>query len=432
MAVSINLKNYTDKSGKKALQLKCNHNGKRFVKSIGISVKPSDWDSRNLRIKGAIPSVANKLSKIRDNMFTSWEQYESGAFTWEELERRLTQSETSNDVLSFVQNVYSSGVTQATQQSYINVVKAYRLIMELDNVTFKHFNYSNINQAISRWKAKNLSPSSINSYITHMSSIVNEAQRRGLVSERFIYHRNYRQKIRTRVIDTATPELFIEGIENIKGIYDFQALALWMLQFTMRGMYTSDLAKMHLHSLVNSNKLDKKRYVKYKRSKSGESMNILYSCEPTEKLILALQNSFYITHKGRPDLLPDRTNPLQLLIYNFDDARIHKNTWDVYSKRCSKLLMPMKNARKTFESYALKLRVSQEIRYKLTGHVDQTIKKHYQNWEWKELSDQIDEAHIEGLEAFNSKELVNELFMRIYEVSEEVSENTLLSLNLSN
>ena len=42
-------------------------------------------------------------------------------------------------------------------------------------------------------------------------------------------------------------------------------------------------------------------------------------------------------------------------------------------------------ARKTFESYALKLKVSQDTRFKLLGHANPTIKAHYQDWEWEEL-----------------------------------------------
>ena len=69
----------------------------------------------------------------------------------------------------------------------------------------------------------------------------------------------------------------------------------------------------------------------------------------------------------------------------------------------------MKTARKTFESVALQLDVSAEIRYKLLGHVDSTIKKHYIDWEWSKHSDKIDKAHVEVLTLFQAKELFNEL-----------------------
>ena len=69
----------------------------------------------------------------------------------------------------------------------------------------------------------------------------------------------------------------------------------------------------------------------------------------------------------------------------------------------------MKTARKTFESVALQLDVSAEIRYKLLGHVDSTIKKNYIDWERSKLSDKINNAHVEVLKSFQAKELFNEL-----------------------
>lgn len=163
------------------------------------------------------------------------------------------------------------------------------------------------------------------------------------------------------------------------------------------------------HKTKNTDSYDSNRYVLHFRHKTSEPMTVLYSIEPTEAILVALQNTIHITHKHKPNLLPNRINPLELFRYDYKDNRLHKNLWDVYSKRCSKLLLPMKTARKTFESVALQLDVSAEVRYKLLGHVDQTIKKHYIDWEWSKLSDKIDAAHIEVLKSFEAKELFNEL-----------------------
>ena len=43
------------------------------------------------------------------------------------------------------------------------------------------------------------------------------------------------------------------------------------------------------------------------------------------------------------------------------------------------LWKPFKTARKTFENYALKLKLSEDIRFKLLGQADPTIKAHYQD-----------------------------------------------------
>ena len=164
---------------------------------------------------------------------------------------------------------------------------------------------------------------------------------------------------------------------------------------------------MYKHTRVNEDDYDSDRYVLHKRSKTGEPMHILYSCEPTEAILIALQNTFKRTH---PDRSSRNNNPLELLIYDTEDTRVHKNIWDVYQKRCTKILgYSFKTARKTFESVAMLLDVSSPIRYKLLGHVDSSIKRNYLNWEWEKLSSKVDDAHRAVLEDFGTVQLWEEL-----------------------
>lgn len=116
MAVGLYLKNYTDKAGKRAIQLIAQHKGQRFVATTGMACKVNEWDGRAYRIKGAIPALADKLSKIRDNMYASWELYEAGVYTWEELTRRLGAGHASQDVLGFINDVFSIGRTSNCNQ----------------------------------------------------------------------------------------------------------------------------------------------------------------------------------------------------------------------------------------------------------------------------------------------------------------------------
>ena len=53
--------------------------------------------------------------------------------------------------------------------------------------------------------------------------------------------------------------------------------------------------------------------------------------------------------------------------------------------------------------------MSQDIRFKLLGHANPTIKAHYQDWEWEELKEQVDEAHQEVLKEYKAKELLEAL-----------------------
>ena len=102
-----------------------------------------------------------------------------------------------------------------------------------------------------------------------------------------------------------------------------------------------------------------------------------------------------------------------IFAYDINDTTVHKNVWDVYQKRIKKLLgKPFKTARKTFESYALKLAISQDIRYKLLGHANPTIKAHYQDWEWDELKLQVDEAHELVLKEYRVEDIYKAIHRR--------------------
>ena len=87
----------------------------------------------------------------------------------------------------------------------------------------------------------------------------------------------------------------------------------------------------------------------------------------------------------------------------------------MYTKRSRKVVgFPFKVARKTFETYALKLNVSTEIRYRLLGHQDRTIKKHYQNWEWEDMIELVDEAHLKVLTEFEVEKIWDALRKQAY------------------
>ena len=117
----------------------------------------------------------------------------------------------------------------------------------------------------------------------------------------------------------------------------------------------------------------------------------------------SLQCSIASTHMNRakhlPDVYPKGWHILMLFEY---EEKHHRNVWDVYTKRCKKIMgVSFKAARKTFESYAMLLDISAEVRYRLLGHQDRSIKSFYQNWEWDKMIDKVDEAHLKVLNEFN-------------------------------
>ena len=409
MGVGLYLKP-VNKDGRSLIYLRAKKGTKVFQKSTSITIKPSDWLTRNYQAKGtALNSIIinRKLIEITNNMNLAWSLFENDSYTWDELCRRLNGGSPEEGVEGFIEDVLKPRMKLTTYQSYKYSYKALLKVLDVSTMSFKELNYDAIDKAVMIWKNQEKSPSSIETYLKHLGVIINEANDRGIVNYRFEKKKKWRVKKHTKVVESATTEQLLDSIKNVNNIYDFQAFAFWLLMFCMRGLYPRDIIKMHLHELVNESEQYKKRYVKHKRSKTGEPMNILYSCEPTEQIINSLQCSITYTHLNRsisyPDVYPKGWHTLMMFEYKEEE---HKNVWDVYTKRCRKITgVPFKVARKTFESYALLLDVSAEVRYRLLGHQDRSIKSSYQNWEWDRISAKVDEAHLKVLKEFRVEEV---------------------------
>ena len=422
MGVSIYLKGYKDKQGRAQLEIKARHRCQHFTQPL-FKVSPKDFDTTRLRLKpsSSVYSKRNKeLSTIKENMYTSWDLYEAGAYSWEEFTRRLKGGKPSSDVLGFVDDVFKNNYKDITYRAYRNSILAYRKALGSSSVTFNDFNYTTVSNVVRKWKGA-LSASSINSYIKHIATVINEAHRRGLVDAPFVQYKQYRQKETTRILQTVTSQQFKEAIPKVKTLYQFEALTIWLLTFSLRGMYSKDLVELHKHKLQNEDRSDLDRYVLHRRSKTGEAMDVKYSIEPIEDMLNYLKRAIRHTHKD----IADTDIGLRIFTYNSEDSRIHRNVWSVFQHRCKDLLgAPLKSSRKTFESVSLLLDVSQAIRYRLLGHVDRTVKKHYIDWQWDSLRDKVDEAHIRVLTEFNTVKLWTMLKDRYLELSEE--EDTIL------
>lgn len=380
--------------------------GKKFKKNIGISVDPKNWNKKTYQVKSNSIS-STKLNKtlleLTSTIRDAWSLYESEVYSWEEFCQKLSGGKPKLDVESFIEEVFKPRMKFTTYSSYKYSFMALKKALGADSLTFKELNHDNIDRAVMIWRNQDKSPNSIETYLKHLGLIINEANNRNLVNYKFEKKPKWRVKKQTKIVESVTTERLLASIENVNDLYDFQTFAFWLLMFCMRGLYPRDLVSMHKHEMVNENNSSLSRYVKHKRSKTGELMRILYSCTPTEEIITSLQCSIAHTHYNRSSHLPD-VYPRgwhSLILFEYDDIH-HKNVWDVYTKRCKKIMgVSFKVARKTFESYALLLDIPLEVRYRLLGHQDRTIKSHYQNWEWERMINKVDEAHKKVLNEFN-------------------------------
>lgn len=445
MGVGLYLKG-VNKDGRSPIFLLAKKGGKHFKKSLQLKVKPTDWNNRTYQVKGtAVDSILinRKLTEITNNMNLAWSLFESGSYTWDEFCVKLGGGNaTSNENLQgFLETVLKAKYdNKNSYKTYEGVVQAVLKEAGTDKVLLGELTNEFIDKCVQGWK-KRLSPTSVRTYLTHLGKIKNLAYQKGLISEPFIRRDEWKVKRGSsiKIVETVKTEDFLEAIPNAKNIYDIQALYFYLLMFSLRGFYQADLVTMHQYE-TNVNEPDlpdgsilldskKRRYIKHRRSKSGELMEIRMDVEPIFSLMYTIRDTIKITHSqkinkrtGEPFKKgADVYSPNELegwfFKYDINNTTVHKNVWDVYQKSIRRLLgKPFKTARKTFESYALKLAISQDIRYKLLGHANPTIKAHYQDWEWDELKQQVDEAHQLVLKEYRVQEIYKAIDNRIREL----------------
>jgi hypothetical protein len=110
-----------------------------------------------------------------------------------------------------------------------------------------------------------------------------------------------------------------------------------------------------------------------------------------------------------------------LSIFDYDvDSDVHPNIWSSWGKHCVKLIgYSFKQARKTFNSQALKLKMSNDIRQVLLGQKNMTMLQYYDDL--SVIEDEVNEAHKSVLKAFEFEALVNLVVSKLEEVDSRIS-----------
>jgi hypothetical protein len=200
-------------------------------------------------------------------------------------------------------------------------------------------------------------------------------------------------------IETCSVEMFVNALEKCKTIYHVQSLGFYLLMFATRGMYPADIVqikKFNLRDIESDSDTEfdslNEDIIKdeiYKLQQSGENFLIhnrsknrnrsnapmlIRIDQQIHKLFIWLKLSVILTHHNRAEVLGVYDDNLSIFDYNTDKSELHYNTWNVYSKHCKKLLgLSFKNARKSFSSHALKLKISADVRQVLLGHKNMSM-----------------------------------------------------------
>lgn len=436
MTITLRFLNKEDRYGRDLVRYDVSHTnpqGKKIRKPIstGIRLIRKDIDVRNWRVKSKNPNQKElniALDKAKSNISKALTRFETGQFTFQQVISFLKGEVDYGSVDRYIETVIKESRTSQTYNDYSSILKAYKKHLEIPvdkEVSFQEYASYELLDKFKRNAINNgIANTTINSYFNKIRAVLNDAYDKGYIYEKFTLRRGLKLPPRpSRQIETITSEEFEKAISKADDVYGIQALALYLLMFGLRGMYNSDIVALK-DAEFKHNDFDKKnpylnifndgnKYIIHRRQKTKNRANddlIIRVDFMIPFLIRVTKILFKETHKNQ-NILSD--NPLALFDYDLSNLKLHKNIWDVYQRRIRNLLgYSFKTARKTYNTFATELEVSNTIRDILLGHQPQSInEKHYINRRTIKISEKVQEAHSEILEDFNFEMLAMKLYV---------------------
>ena len=438
MNISLKLKdkNITDKESAIWLDIS---NGRKFRKriEIGISVKPKDWNDSNKSIKKTNPNYVilnQRVREIEAKMHTAIAKFDAKQFSEQQVIQFLKGKSDFSNLDDYVNTEIKNTRSSATYTDYKNTINSLKLHTGFkagDKLSFEDINFTLLDKFKRNLLKNGRTGNTVNSYMTKIRAIMNDAYDKQFIFEKFEINKKLRvSSARPKAIKTCTYEEFEQAISKAKNIYDWQSLAFYLLMFCTRGMYPADIVNFKVANFKKSEEdfpmskicYEGFDYLVHRRNKTkdrgNEDMFIRIDEFPTLTLISKLRYSVFLTHhKTKPEILPFNDG-MSIFKYDTDtDYELHSNVWDIYKKKITKLLgYSFKTARKTFNTYALELEVSDSIRRVLLGHIDSSVLSHYDNLNTEKIMEQVENAHKSVLKEFKANELTELLIDKLADI----------------
>ena len=438
MTITLRFMNKLDRYGRNTIRYDISHTDFQGVKlrkaiSTGIKVLSKDIDIRNWRVKTS--SINQKelniaLENCKEKVSIALTKFETKQSTFQQVVSYLKGDVDYGSVDKYIETVIKDSRSVQTYNDYRSILKAFKKHLEIpakNEVSFQEYSSYELLDKFKR-KAQNngLANTTINSYFAKIRAVLNDAYEKNYIHEKFELKRGLRLPPRpSQKIETITSEEFEKAIQKAKDIYEVQALALYLLMFGLRGMYNSDIvalkdAEHKCNDFDNKNPYlnlfnDGNKYIIHRRVKTKNRSNddlVIRIDDNIPFLLNNLKRLFKITHKGENIL---SSNNLALFDYDLNNLKVHKRIWGRYQKKLIKLLdYNFKTARKTYNTYATELEVSNTVRNILLGHSPQSVnEKHYINRRTIKISEKVQQAHTEILEDFRFEELSQKLYVKM-------------------
>ena len=444
MTIKFLLKSRLLTNKKKSLKLRVVHGSKGFKRDsicdTGLKINPKYWDKDKERVtdrhssQQIINERINEIAYKRNKILT---KFEAGLLTYDGVINSLKRGGDDRTLETFVNNQIKEAKTNVTFTNYRDKLKGFKKLighkgdLRFNDISNEMFVKAH-RKATDLQRAKKMSARTYQGYVGTILAILTHAKFLGVYDSNFDIPRQYKTLKNKRTLSKNkghTTEDVFNAIDNVNTLRQWQSVAMWLLQFCLRGFYYADIVKMtsadiedineHKMGHLLSTYLKDEVYINFWRSKTDFPMYIHIHNYPTMSLLTRLKMTFVYTHIDRKingnSVLADINDKIKIFDYdvkaNFDK---HKNLHKKTNERSSELGLIQMFARKTFNQYADRLEMAEEIRKILLGQAsDKMLGESYNDNTLKSKLDRVEKAHLDVLKKFKADEIFDRLLVRL-------------------
>mgnify|MGYP000858254805 CR=1 FL=1 len=431
----------------------------RKITIEGLAIQKKLWDKSLNRVLPSHPGyhdINDKISKYEAKMRDVSEKFRVGNISFNTACRMMESSSQMTSLKEFISQLDQiDDKSRQTKTNYLASVNSFSYHTGIKDPLFSEVTYLNFSKMRKSISEKGKSPETHNKYLRDIKAICRLAFRLKIIFDLPEFDSTWRAKsTRAKKLKTTNPKTIFEAIDRIelhsknensrhKTVKQFESIGLWLLMFSMRGMYPADINEISVKNLDYDFKsrieaeLEKSNggkvsiegnpfIYRHARHKTDVPMNIMLNMPPIRKLIQVMRymvsashpkDAFQTREESKMDNKTDRikARPVEevdnIKIFSFTEdsnPSRHKQMWNYYSKQLKNLGMPsFKIARKTFMTTATLLDIPQSIGRTMLGQTDPSISAYYNNFDDPRLFIKITQAHIKVLKDFEVIELFN-------------------------
>ena len=434
MRISFKINSRVRKDGKQNI---------RIVVSDGRNVKPlyvqtplnifsKYWDKSESRVSNKHPEfqiINRKIKDYKDRKEHCINKFDADEWSLAQVRNYMDGQSDYRFIDDYVKDIFKKRKTNVTFTDYLqklNILKSHMGIS--GKLRFKDVNRNWFYELLKKLQDKGLTKSSIRSYSIAIGSILKDAFEEGVIQEIpkrpdiFKSGGKTDRKRKRKKIETCSPEQVEQAILGANTIEQLQSVGFWLLAFCLRGFYPADIVKLEeaeLDEPTLTKLFRNELFIEHLRSKSehteNEHMYIHIDFETSYRLIRRLKFITAYTHHYRQSYVADIDDELKIFDYNPTDVyKWHLDRWALHTRRIRKYGMSMKNARKTFLTYAKGLGIDEDTRLILVGRKNEPIfSASYDDNTNPMIRNKVTEAHKLILKGFKTLKLVNMFMVKL-------------------